>query len=184
MRAATLFLEGLGVVNRTGYYLIGVLLIVMAVSTLFQVLVRFVFTSVGFNFSAPWTEELARYAMIWVVFIGMGIGCRHAQLISLEFVVNRFRGFFGQLLRYLALVICLVFFAVLIKVGLQFVEFGRVERSPALAMPKTWVYWAMPVGAGLAFINTVALCVEAWVENRDIREPSGIERTLRPGASR
>lgn len=174
-------LEIVRLVNKTAYYLIGLLLMVMAVSTLFQVLVRFVFTAVNFNFSAPWTEEVARYCMIWVIFIGMGIASRHAQLISLEFLVGAFKGLTGQVLRYVALLICLVLFGLLIRVGLEFVEFGSIERSPVLRLEKTWVYWAMPVGATLAFINTLALCLETWVQGRDIREPTGISATLDPG---
>lgn len=172
------FLYYLASVNRAFYMLIGWLLIVMALSTFLQVLVRFVFTFAGFNFSAPWTEELARYSMIWVVFIGMGIGCRHAQLISLDFVVNHIPSIAGKLLRIIALLICLSFFILLMKVGFAFVEFGLIERSPAMSLRKSWIYWAMPVGAGLAFVNTIGLMTESWVLGNDIREPSSVKVTL------
>jgi TRAP-type C4-dicarboxylate transport system permease small subunit len=43
-----------------------------------------------------------------------------------------------------------------------------------MQVPKTWVYWAMPVGAVLMIVNTLAFMAESWVESRDIRQSGGI----------
>ena len=154
--------------------LVGLLLGIVAAAVLGQVLVRFVLTAFGLNVSAPWTEELARYALIWMVFLGAGVGCRKAQLIALEVVTQALPGRWGQALRYLSLAACLGFFALLIQVGLPFVELGRTETSPVTQIPKSRVYWAMPVGAAAMILNTLALIAEAAVERRDIRAIGGV----------
>ncbi len=165
-------------VNRFAYRLIGVGLMVITVVVFLQVLVRFVLTAAGINIAATWTEEVARYVLIWCIFLGAGVGCRKAQLISLEFVVRWAPGPLGQAMRYLALLLCAAMFLLLIHVGYQFVVvIGRTELSPAMQIPKTWVYWAMPVGAALMVVNTVALMAEAIVSRRDIRDIGGIAST-------
>ncbi|CFO81722.1 TRAP-type C4-dicarboxylate transport system%2C small permease component [Bordetella pertussis] len=51
-------------------------------------------------------------------------------------------------------------------------EFGAIETSPVLSMPKTWIYLAMPVGFGLMFLNTATLIAECLLQGIDIRHAS------------
>lgn len=157
------------VINVGAKMALGALLVGMTIATFSQVMVRFVFTSFGISLSAPWTEELSRYAMIWLVFIGLGVGFRYGILISLTAVVNAVGERLGKALRYLALGASFGFLALLFVLGLDFVEFGRIERSPALSVSKTWVYWAMPVGAAIGCINILALVADTWLRGADIR---------------
>jgi TRAP-type C4-dicarboxylate transport system permease small subunit len=166
----------IGLVDRLNLaltWLIGLLLAVMAVSVFTQVMVRFVLTAAGINLSAAWTEELARYVLIWIVFLGAGIGCRKRQLISLEFVVRRLPSLPGQGMAYLGLLACLGFFGLLISVGLAFMELGEVETSPVMQIPKAWVYAAMPAGAALMILNTAVMMIETLAQRRDIRLVGG-----------
>lgn len=155
--------------NMALTYAIGLLLAVMTFAVLTQVMVRFVLTAAGINLSAAWTEEVARYVLIWIVFIGAGIGCRRRQLISLEFVVRWLPSLPGQGLVHLGLLACLGFFGLLISVGLAFMELGAVESSPVMQIPKAWVYAAMPAGAALMILNTAVLMAETLLARRDIR---------------
>lgn len=150
-------------------FVVGLLLIVIAACILGQVIVRFVLTAFNFNISAPWTEELARYLLIWMVFLGAGVGCRKMQMISLEFLVRSLPSVPGQALRYGSTILCVGFFALLVNVGLPFVDLGASESSPVMVIPKSWVYMAMPVGCSLMILNSFAFMAEAAVERRDIR---------------
>lgn len=154
-------------------YGIGLLLAVMTFAVFTQVMVRFVLTAAGINLSAAWTEEVARYVLIWIVFLGAGIGCRKRQLISLEFIVRALPSLPGQGLVHLGLLVCLGFFGLLISVGLAFMELGAVETSPVMQIPKAWVYAAMPAGAALMILNTAALMAESLLDRRDIRTIGG-----------
>lgn len=166
MRAMLKLVDGL---NLMLSWFVGLLLALMAAAVLGQVLVRFVLTAVGINISAPWTEELARYLLIWIVFLGAGIGCRRGQLISLEFLVRALPPIPGQALRYLGLVVCIGFFGLLVSVGIAFVDLGLVETSPVMNLSKSWVYWAMPAGASLMILNTASFMAEALITRQDIR---------------
>jgi TRAP-type C4-dicarboxylate transport system permease small subunit len=160
-------------INAGVTLLVGFLLAVTATAVMIQVLVRFVLTTLGINLSAPWTEELARYSLIWMVFLGAGVGCRNAQMIALEFVVRSLPRRFGVPLRYLTILTSVAFFVLLIVVGLSFVDLGRTETSPVMNIQKSLVYWALPVGAGLMIVNSFALILETVLERRDIRNVGG-----------
>ncbi len=110
---------------------------------------RFVLTAVDINISAPWTEELARYTLIWMVFLGAAVGVRHARMIALEFGVRKAArpGGHSRALRGHD-PLSIAFFGLLFWVGLDFIELGRSETSPVLGITKDRVYWAMPVGDG------------------------------------
>lgn len=159
--------------NQVLTWFIGLLLAVMTFAVFTQVMVRFVLTAIGWNFSAAWTEEVARYVLIWIVFVGAGIGCRRRQLISLEFVVRALPSLAGQAVVHLGLLACIGFFALLISVGLAFMDLGAVETSPVMQIPKAWVYAAMPVGAALMALNTFVLIAETLLTRRDIRLVGG-----------
>ncbi|MCL4187688.1 MAG: TRAP transporter small permease [Rhodobacteraceae bacterium] len=164
-----LILRATDAVNAVVTLATGLLLAVVVAAVAWQVSVRFVLTAAGINISAPWTEELARYALIWMVFLGAGVGVRHARMIALEFLIRKLPAAAGVPLRYAVTVISIAFFATMIWVGIQFVELGRTETSPVMNLRKSWVYWAMPVGAALMVWNALALVAETVLEGRDLR---------------
>lgn len=164
--------------NTAVYYIIGAILALISVVVLIQVLVRFVLTHSGVNVAAPWTEELARFLLVWLIFLGAAVGCRRMQLISLDFVLKALPNLIGQLARYVSLGLCLYLFVVMVIYGHQFVRIiGATELSPVMQISKSWVYWAMPVGATLMIINTLAFIAEAIVDGIDIRSAGGIADT-------
>ncbi len=162
-------LRGVDWMNAAVTLAVGLLLALMSIAVMGQVTVRFVLTAAGINVSAPWTEELARYCLIWMIFLGAGVGVRRAQMIALEFLVRKVPTFVGIAMRYVVIALSIAFFCLLLRVGLDFVQLGRSERSPVMGITKDYVYWAMPVGAILMIINSIALVAQSIIEKRDIR---------------
>lgn len=156
-------------INTLVTAIVSALLAIVALAVMTQVLVRFVLTAAGINISAPWTEELARYTLIWMVFLGAAVGVRHARMIALEFGVRKLPARAGVPIRYAVMIMSIAFFGLLFWVGLDFLELGRSETSPVLGITKDRVYWAMPVGMVLMILNSLALIAETIVEGRDIR---------------
>ena len=96
MRVTLAAIDGL---NRVVGWALAALLAVISVVVLMQVLVRFVLTAIGVDVRAAWTEELARYLLCWMVFLGAAYGCRKAQLTALDFAVSRLPRRIGQAAR-------------------------------------------------------------------------------------
>jgi TRAP-type C4-dicarboxylate transport system permease small subunit len=117
----------------------------------------------------PWTEEVSRYLMIWTVFIGAGIACRHGKLIGVEFVVSALPAAAGRAVKNLSLLLSACFYALLCFIGWQWVEFGNSQTSPVLEIPMLTINLAMVVGGVLMALNTAALAVAAHLAGKDIR---------------
>ncbi|MEM1236955.1 MAG: TRAP transporter small permease [Pseudomonadota bacterium] len=166
MRLFVRVMDGLNVAV-TG--IVAALLALVAMAVMGQVLVRFVLTAAGINISAPWTEELARYTLIWMVFLGAAVGVRHARMIALEFGIRKLPPRAGIPIKYAVILLSIAFFGLLFSVGIEFLELGRSETSPVMGITKDWVYLAMPVGMVLMILNSLALIAETIVEGRDIR---------------
>ena len=169
-----LFVAIIDRINAVATLIVAALLAMVAVAVMVQVTVRFVLTAFEINISAPWTEEIARYTLIWMVFLGAAIGVRHARMIALEFGVRKMPQGVGVPIRYAVMIMSMAFFGLLFWVGIDFLELGRSERSPVLGITRDYVYWAMPVGMVLMILNSLALIVETTLEGRDIRFASDL----------
>lgn len=149
--------------------LCGVALMVMVLSVFIGVLARFVFTHMEIRMSVPWTEEVSRYLMIWTVFIGAGIACRHGNLIGVEFLINVLPAAVGRAAKYLSLLLAGSFYLLLCFVGWQWMEFGQSQTSPVLELPLVVVNVAMLAGGVLMALNTLALVLATRDAGKDIR---------------
>jgi TRAP-type transport system small permease protein len=126
----------------TSAILAALLLIVLA-----QIVSRYVL-----NASLPWTEEAARYLMIWGVMLGASLAYRHGYLISIETFVNRFPAPVRKLIRRANVLMSLCFTGILTVYGANLCVLGAKMESPALELSYLWVYLAIPVGAGMLFV--------------------------------
>lgn len=149
--------------------LCGVALMVMVLSVFIGVLARFVFTHMEIRMSVPWTEEVSRYLMIWTVFLGAGIACRHGNLIGVEFLINVLPAAVGRAAKYLSLLLAGSFYLLLCFVGWQWMEFGQSQTSPVLELPLVVVNVAMLAGGVLMALNTLALVLATRDAGKDIR---------------
>lgn len=165
------YLAVMAALNRVVLWVLALLIAIMTVAITAQIVVRFGAAVPAFRFSAPWTEELARYSMIWMIFLGLGVGFRYRMVIAFNFLVEKLDSRWGQVLQLVSFAVSLAFLALLIKLGMQTVGFGYVEKSPVMRLPKAWIYWAMPAGGALACANIIAVIVEAVVTGTDLRRP-------------
>lgn len=157
-----LFLQSLDAVNRVACWIVAILFAVATVAVLVQVCVRFVLPKLGLMVSAPWTEELARYLVVWCVFVGVGVLCRHAKLIAVEILTIVLP--FGRALKIGGVVLTMAFFVLLVETGMEWMSLSSIELSPVMRIPMTWVAAAMPVGSVLALVNLVGFVVASMTD--------------------
>lgn len=137
--------------------LIGLGLLCMVVLISLQVAVRFILPKLGMPAGLPWTEEAARYLMVWVIFLGGAIAARHGLLIAVTALIEALPAVPSRLLRRAALTLLAGIFIAMAWYGWQWTLFGADEISPALTLSKFWLYLAIPVGCALAAVNTLVL---------------------------
>lgn len=168
-----LFVKWVDRLNKWLIVFLAAAFMIMTLTTFLNILVRFVFTSMDFQFSVPWTEEVARYLMIWSIFVGGAVAVRKDQLITVEALVHALPSILGKVIKIGALLFTIVFFIYLIVIGydLAFKQ-GFRQTSPIMGLPMMFVYISMLVGAIIAILNIFALIIDSTLTKKDIRYAS------------
>ena len=118
------------------------------------------------NFSITWSEEVARYLMIWMTFLGAGLALRfggHVAITNLqEAVPTRMQ----RVLRLAIVVLLIAFFATMVWIGYDYMSRMRFQVTPATRISFSYIYAAMPIGFVLLIVHLL-LIVRAYVaDNR------------------
>ncbi|MFC2949703.1 TRAP transporter small permease [Virgibacillus sediminis] len=133
------------------------LLFAMVLLVFVQVCTRLLLDS-----SFSWTDELARYMFIWVVFLGGGIAFQHGAHISIEAVKERLPIHLQRWMRALVAVLSIVFFLLLIGTGIQLISSSMNQTSPALTLPMGVVYSVIPLSGVLQIWNVIDISRRHW----------------------
>lgn len=112
-----------------------------------------------------WSEEVARYFMVWTVFIGAALGARHGVHIGIEAVVKLFPLRLTRAMYLVAGALSLTFCVLLCVYGFIVVRIiaGTDQISPAMEIPMTWVYAAAPIGGVLMAIHFMQATIEKYI---------------------
>ena len=116
------------------------------------------------NYSIYWAEEVARYMMIWLTFLGAGLTLRYGGHVAITNLMEVMPSQKQRLLRTFIVVCLLAFFAVMIWVGYGYAMRMRFQMTPATRIPFAYVYAAMPVGFTLLIIHLL-LVVRSYVRD-------------------
>lgn len=116
------------------------------------------------NSPATWTEEVARFMFIWMVFLGISYSTLHESHIRVTFVANAlFKGKAGVVLDIAIYLITLVIFAWMFITGIEYVGHCMGVKTPAMQLPRGWFVTILPITGGLMVLRTaykIAECVK------------------------
>lgn len=131
------------------------------------------FTRYVLNDSLAWTEEIATYCLVAVVFVGSAMCVRLGRHIHVDFL---FRYLPAGIARALATVIDLVrtaFFGYAAYLVWRFMEIVEGETMTTIMLPKNLIYGCVFVGFILMFLRSVQVSVENWRRGYSILERPG-----------
>lgn len=154
-------------VAANGGVLIG-LMASMALLVIANVLARYVF-----NHSFVWAEELSRYMMIWVGFLGAGLVLRVGAHIAVDVFQDLLPRRAAQAVRVLVLAVLAVSLVSMLWLGVQYVRFAWGQETPVLNWNFGLVYLAIPIGAALMLLY-LALIAGPFVRDRRFRQDGGL----------
>lgn len=99
--------------------------------------------------SILWSEEVARYLMIWLTYLGIGPVLRlggHMAIDSLQVGLGEPR---ARILRALIVALMLGFSLVMVLVGIDFVDRTSIQSTPVTDISFSFIAAAIPVGFAL-----------------------------------
>jgi TRAP-type C4-dicarboxylate transport system permease small subunit len=150
-----------GLLLRVNRALIVAMLAAMAAMVFANVALRFLT-----DHSILWVEEVSRYLMIWLTFLGAGLVLRYGGHIGIETLHERLPRH-APLLRALVVAIMLGFFAFMVWVGLRYALLTWGQTTPVLEVPIGAVYLAMPAGFALLAVHLL-LMAAAFIRRRHL----------------
>ena len=125
-----------------------------------------VFARYVLNHSLFWSEELARYLLVWLAVLGATAAYRRGLHPGLDLFSGRLGPAAARALRICTGLICLFFFLLLIIQGARFAYFVRAQISPALQLPKWIVFSILPLGGAVFTVHAIALLLKPPEERR------------------
>jgi TRAP-type C4-dicarboxylate transport system permease small subunit len=135
----------------------------MALIVAAQVFFRYVL-----NQSLFWSEELARYLLVWLTFLGASVAYYRRAHPGIDVLYSRMPCLIRKSSAVFVHLASIALFSVMIFYGFKFAYFVRLQISPALYLPKWIVLSIIPLsGLILIFHGITFLFKEFQRSNRD-----------------
>jgi TRAP-type C4-dicarboxylate transport system permease small subunit len=137
------------------------------------VIVQEVVRRFGLNFSSAWGEEAARYAFIYLGWIGAAYAVRERAHIRFDILLQRM-GARGKAIVFIVAEVATIAFACIAlywslhTIG-TLLQFGA--ETPVLRVNKAWFEAAVPIGFSLVVFRSLQGIVRDWADLRAGREP-------------
>jgi len=124
---------------------------VITVCVSVQVFVRYVLQKPFFL----WTEELARFILIWMVFLGIGVGVKNDAHFAMDVLPPLLGRRWGAVVRLFNDLCMGTILILLILAGLRFSWFGMFQYSPNMEILMVLVFISIPLGGVLSLTYLV-----------------------------
>ena len=147
-------LQALGAVEATivsaNRWVVIALMAAMAVLVFANVVSRYLL-----NYSLIWVEELTRYMMVWVGFLGAGLVLRLGAHIAVEAFQDVLPPRAARALRAGIVLVLGVTFAAMTWLGARYAAFAWDQETPVLNWSTGAIYLAIPIGSALLLAHLV-----------------------------
>ncbi len=138
---------------RVNRWIVIAILAAMAVMVFANVVLRFLT-----DHSILWVEEVSRYLMIWLTFLGAGLVLRYGGHVGIDALQ-------GALPRHAAWIrlsiyaLLLIFFATMLWLGVRYATVTWGQTTPVMGIPIGAVYLALPIGFALLIVHLMLMTI-------------------------
>lgn len=121
------------------------------------------------NDALAWSEETAKFLMVWLVFVAAPVALARGGHASIDALPAALPPRVAQALYVLIYALVLCFLAVLVDQGWGFALNARVQTTPTTGVSMMYVFASMPAGGVLMALVSLELLARALV---GIADPS------------
>lgn len=131
-----------------------------------------VFTRYVLNFVPSWSEEVPRYLLVWITYLGAGLAVNYKEHISLDFFFNlmpvRARQIGAMILNVLIAIVGLI----MVVYGIGLVNHFGDDLMESIPVKNFWLYLAMPVSGVLMLLYIIQQMWKQFLGLGEKQEPS------------
>lgn len=139
-----------GAIEKVLDAVLALMLLMLVATIVYQVFGRYVL-----NHAPRWSEELARFLMVWIALLGSAAVLRQNGHITVSVLVDALPPRARQIALAMRDAAVLLVVYILVAYGLDFaLLFGR-QLSPSFEVPMTLPYSALPIGGALIGLMVV-----------------------------
>lgn len=129
---------------KTVFEIMKVLLIIILVSMV-AILMAHIFFRYVLNNSLTWSEELLKIMLVWFGMMSVAVLAARREHVAIvvfkEHMPKKVQNFLSKLTQLIIVGICVL----MVVIGVQYCMKAGFRLTPALRIPYTWAYAAIPV---------------------------------------
>ena len=101
-----------------------------------------------------WTEEMARFLMLWTGFMAINVAMYHRQHLAIDAVIALLPQRVVKILGYISDILIAYFLIILLNKGYAMTT-RTIMKASSIEVSMFWIYSAVPLGALLTLIQHV-----------------------------
>ncbi len=147
--------------------------VTLAIGLMLSIIFLQVVLRYAFHFTFAFSEELARYLFVWTVFLCIPVVAKTGGHMAVGAITERVSGFWLKACQVAGGLFTLLFSGILLWQGIRMVRLTQFQTSPALGLKMSYVYLAIPLGAAVLLLLTLAGLFELLRGKKDLRSSEG-----------
>ncbi len=109
------------------------------------------------NDSILWSEEVARYLMVWLTFLGIGLVLRLGGHMAVDSLQEALPQAAARAMRLAVVALLAAFCLFMIWVGIDYVDRTAVQSTPVTEIPFSYIAASIPLGFSLMLWHLFAM---------------------------
>ncbi len=132
------------------------MLVIAACLGMYQIIARFLIHE-----PAEWSEVLIRFALIWMVFMGVPCAFRQGAMVCVDLAYRKGGPVMKRALDWLIAITALILIAAIIRYGVEYAYRARFQTISGLeSFSMTWAYLALPVGGIFCVLGIIGCLLD------------------------
>jgi TRAP-type C4-dicarboxylate transport system permease small subunit len=123
-----------------------------------------VFTRYLLNIVPSWSEEIPRYLLVWITYLGAGLAIKFKEHISLDVFFNLMSLRARQVGHFFLNGLVAIVAVIMVVYGIGLVNHFGEDLMESIPVTNFWLYLAMPVSGTLMLLYLVQ---DTWKRIRD-----------------
>jgi TRAP-type C4-dicarboxylate transport system permease small subunit len=141
-------------------------------SMIFVIICFAVFTRYLLNYVPSWSEEVPRYLLVWISYLGAALAVKYKEHISLDVFFNLMPVRARQVGHLILNVLIGTVGVIMLVFGIGLVRQFGDDLMEAIAVKNIWFYLAMPISGGLMVLFIIQDTWKGILGLGEQKEPS------------
>ncbi len=152
--------------------------VIIQAALIFAIIIFTVISRYGFNFVLSWSEEVPRYLLIWISFLGAAISVDLNDHIAFDYFRKRFSGRSARLIESGINLVIFGFGWIMFFFGYRFVQDFGGDLMESIPFTNVWYYAALPLSGALIMLFALRRELNAWFGDGGLPDQSQPSSTL------